>query len=296
MNGLPAELKERLTGVLSNRLGEIVQLRSVNGLSGGSINSALSVTLTSGRNYFLKYNFNDRHPGMFEAECKGLQLLKDTATVRIPEVIYHGVAGVYSFIIMQMIEPGKQRPDFYETLGRELSDLHRVTNGHFGHDHDNYIGSLPQKNDTCETFHEFFTEMRLLPLARMAHDNGSLPGDVFRDLEKLCPKLSTLIPEEPSALLHGDLWSGNRITGPEGSPWLIDPAVYYGHRETDIAMTRLFGGFDAPFYEAYNEQTPLYQGWEERLGLHNLYPLLVHLNLFGGGYLGQIRQILRQFR
>ncbi len=295
MNSLPDEIERKFLDMLQNMTGRGSEIKSVKNVSGGSINTACKVTVASGRSFFLKYNLNDRYPGMFVAESKGLKTLRETGTVRIPKVLWDGVADQYSFLVLEMIDPGRQRVDFFETLGQQLAALHLVTDDQFGLDHDNYIGSLHQPNEKKESFDVFFRDMRLMPLARMAYDAGSLPQNALRQLDQLCDRISEFIPSEKPALLHGDLWSGNRITGPEGDPWLIDPAVNFGHRETDIAMTRLFGGFDGSFYEAYHGSFPLQPGWEERLDLHNLYPLLVHLNLFGSGYLPQIEQILRRY-
>ncbi|MFZ1692867.1 MAG: fructosamine kinase family protein, partial [Flavobacteriales bacterium] len=160
---------------------------------------------------------------------------------------------------------------------------------------DNYIGSLKQVNTPAADWPSFFIHQRLEPQLRMARDAKRVEAGMAFRFERLFAKLDQLITVEPPALLHGDLWSGNFICDANAQPVLIDPAVYYGHREMDIAMTKLFGGFDSGFYAAYNDAWPMERGWEERMDLCNLYPLLVHVNLFGGGYAAQVEAALRRF-
>lgn len=136
---------------------------------------------------------------------------------------------------------------------------------------------------------------RLQPLVKLAYDSGLLDGQDARRMEILYKKLPEILPVEPPSLIHGDLWSGNYMVGNDGNPCIIDPAVYYGHREMDIAMSKLFGGFSPEFYRAYNEEYPMVKGWEKRVELNQLYPLLVHVNLFGEGYNRQVRQILKDY-
>lgn len=295
MRSLPGILEQEVSKMLQSVFGNGSEIQSVKSLSGGSINTACKLILNSGRSAFLKYNLDARFPGMFAAEARGLDILHNTSTVRLPTVLGHGVAGEHSFLVLEMVEAGRPRADIFSILGRQLAAMHKVSDDHFGLDHNNYIGSLLQLNDQRKSFDDFFSEMRLFPLAKMAFDSGLMDTAQLKQIETICARINILIPDEPPALVHGDLWSGNLITGPEGGPWLIDPAVYFGHRETDIAMTRLFGGFENTFYESYNEEHPLETGWEERLDIHNLYPLLVHLNLFGSGYLPQIEQILWRY-
>jgi len=173
--------------------------------------------------------------------------------------------------------------------------MHKNTAGHFGLDRDNYMGSLPQSNKMHERWSDFFIEERLQPMVQMAADNKLLTGNDVTSFERVYKNLEGLFTEEDPSLIHGDLWRGNYLIDQSEKPYLIDPAVSYGHREFDIAMTTLFGGFSDGFYNAYNETFPLAKGWEGRVDLWNLYPLLVHLNLFGSGYLGEVRGCLRRY-
>jgi fructosamine-3-kinase len=262
-------------------------------LSGGSINDAFKVTCSQG-NYFLKINSAGRFPGMFEAEKRGLELLRSTNAVRIPEVIINGHCDDTLYLVLEYMEAAKRKKDYWEQLGTSVANLHRHTSATFGLDHDNYIGSLRQSNKSGATGIEFMITQRFEPLVKMAVHKTHLTKVQTDAFEKLYTRLPEIIPDEPPTLLHGDLWNGNVITGPDGHAWLIDPAVYYGHREMDLAMTKLFGGFDADFYRAYEEAFPLHPGFEDRVEIHNLYPLMVHVNLFGGGYLAQVKAILKR--
>lgn len=176
-----------------------------------------------------------------------------------------------------------------------MAQLHRNSSSQFGWKKNNYIGALLQLNSEREQWWEFYAECRLEPLFAKAFDQGYLESGDRRSLEALINRLEELIPKESPALLHGDLWSGNCISNPKGEPLLIDPAVYYGHREMDLAMMKLFGGFGARVFQAYNEEFPLEKDWEERLSIHQLYPLLVHLNLFGSTYLASCRRVWEPF-
>jgi fructosamine-3-kinase len=196
---------------------------------------------------------------------------------------------------MDFLETGSRRSTFWEDFGRALAQLHRKSQESFGLEHDNYIGSLPQSNKTHASWSEFFIQERLEAQLKRARDRNKIGGDILLRMEKLFHRLEGLFPFEPPALLHGDLWSGNFFCGVDGEACIFDPAVYFGHREMDIGMSKLFGGFDPAFYQAYNAEWPLGDDWENRVDIANLYPLLVHVNLFGGGYLSQVRSILQRF-
>lgn len=232
---------------------------------------------------------------MFEAEEKGLKLLQSNTNLRVPEVYFHGEEGDEAFLVMEHISPGSDGFDFHEQLARGLVSLHRSSSDNFGLDHDNYIGSLPQRNGQHKSWHEFFATDRLEPQMKMATDAGYFERADRNRLAQLQEKLEQIVPEEQPALLHGDLWSGNHMVDDAGQPVLIDPAVYYGHRETDLAMMHLFGGFSNSVFSHYNDNFPLEEDWRSRIELHNIYPLLVHVNLFGGSYEGQVQSILRKF-
>jgi fructosamine-3-kinase len=291
---IPESIRDHFNKWLSENNGDANGITSAKLLSGGCINDCLVVYASSG-SYFIKYNLTDKFPAMFDAEEKGLELLRNADCIQIPEVIYQGISGIYSFLVLEYIEAGQQKANFWDNLGKNLARLHSVSNSSFGLDHDNYIGSLPQKNKTHASWDEFMAVQRFHPLVKQSFDLGLLGREDIRGFDRLIGKLRNLIPEEDPSLLHGDLWSGNYITASNGEACLIDPAVYFGHREMDIAMTKLFGGFSPAFYRSYNEEYPLEKGWEKRLEMNQLYPLLVHLILFGASYAGQIRYILKSF-
>lgn len=173
--------------------------------------------------------------------------------------------------------------------------MHRNSSGQFGLDHDNYIGSLPQRNRFSASWAEFFVRERLAVQLQLAIDGGRIERQIASKFSAVFQRLHEWVPAEPPALLHGDLWSGNLLTSFAGNPCLIDPAVYFGHREMDLAMMRLFGGFHVDCFHAYAETFPLTPGFEDRADLYNLYPLLVHVNLFGGGYAAQVASIINRF-
>ena len=264
-------------------------------IGGGCINHGGKLTTADGEYFFLKWNHDAKFPGMFEKEARGLELLYASRAIRIPRVLGAIRCDPYQFILMEFIESRQRSRIFWDLLGQRLALLHRNTSEFFGLDHDNYIGSLPQSNTPDQSWIEFFITRRLEIQLRAGVDSGGIDASIVTKFERLYPKLSEILTVEPPALLHGDLWSGNLIADEKGEPCLIDPAVYYGNREVDLAMTRLFGGFDERFYEAYEEAFSTPPGLDERLSIYNLYPLLVHVNLFGGGYLQQVTSILRAY-
>ena len=233
---------------------------------------------------------------MFEAESKGLNLLREQNSVRIPEVIGFCESGTHQFLLLEFIEGKSRQKSYWQQLGHTLASLHRCTSELAGLGHDNYIGSLTQFNHQHTSWLTFFIEQRLNVQLKLAIDSGIMDSDWSKQFESIYAKLPTLLPEEKSSLLHGDLWSGNLITDENGAPCLIDPAVYFGNREADLAMTKLFGGFDDEFYISYDETLPLLPEYNKRFDLYNLYPLLVHVNLFGGSYKSAVATTLKAFR
>jgi fructosamine-3-kinase len=196
---------------------------------------------------------------------------------------------------MEYIQSSAPNSDYWSLLGRGLAKLHQQTNDQFGWSEPNYIGRLPQKNDWHADWNEFFWEQRLKPQIKTARDQGRLTTEQAKGLDALSGKLSQIFPPSRPALLHGDLWSGNVMVGATGEPVLVDPAVYFGHPEIELAFTKLFGGFDQQFYESYQEESALAPGFDQRIDLYNLYPLLVHLNLFGTGYLQEVLQTGKKY-
>ena len=271
-----------------------VELLNIKPVGGGSINLTYCLE-TKNRNYFIKINSKSKFPGMFEAEAAGLLLLGQSHSVNVPHVILCGDADDESFLLMEWIEARRPTAKASEQLGRNIAQMHKNTAECFGLDRDNYIGSLRQSNKQHDTWSDFFFEERLQPMVRMAVEKRLLNHNDVLAFEQLYKNLPGLFNEEAPSLIHGDLWGGNFLVDHDQRPYLIDPAVSFGHREFDLAMTTLFGGFSDEFYSAYIEVSPLAKGWEGRIDLWNLYPLLVHLNLFGLGYLGQVRDCLRGY-
>lgn len=267
---------------------------SYEAVSGGDINSAYKLSDGS-KQYFLKVNSTARYPGMFEKEANGLDALRTERKLIIPEVIKYGVAGGQQYLLMYFLERGAPAKDFWEHFGRSLADMHQQQQAFFGWHEDNYIGSLPQVNTKHENWSNFFAACRLMPLVMQLHRSEAFSATDVTLAERLISKLDQLFSTESPSLLHGDLWSGNYMVTDTGQAAIFDPAVYCGHREMDIGMTLLFGGFDARFYNSYNEVYPLEAGWKARVQFSQLYPLLVHALLFGGHYIGSARSVLQKY-
>ncbi len=291
---LPDELKKTVEFTLTSQFEKQVEISEIRSVGGGCINEAFSLNTNAGR-YFIKYNSAVTYPAMFEKEAAGLKILADTKAISVPKVIATGESGKLTFLILEYIENGTQGRNFWNEFGTKLADLHRNTSEYFGLDHDNYIGSLIQSNRFHPDFFSFFISERIEPQLKEARNKGAFSQSETRYFDSLFKTLTNIIPSEKPALIHGDLWSGNYMVTADASPCLIDPAVYYGHREADIALTQLFGGFKPEFYSAYNQAWPMEKGWQKRMDIFNLYPLLVHVNLFGGGYAAQVLRIIRQF-
>lgn len=305
MTRLPAGVRDEVLASLEERLGRAAGLTEVRSVGGGCINPSARIEIEGGDTFFLKWNAD--HPGLFEAEADGLTALDGIRGPRIPEVVGVGSGdrGVPGWLLLEFVPEGSPDVAYHRRLAEALAEVHGDDGeagrseepAAWGWSRDNFIGSLPQSNARRPTWPEFWTEERIRPQLRRARDAGYLredPGpwdELFRRAEELlCPG-----EEEGPSLLHGDLWSGNVYPGPAGEPVLIDPAVYRGHREVDLAMTGLFGGFGQEFYRAYEEAWPLRPGYREvRRHLYELYPLLVHVNLFGGGYESRARNALRR--
>jgi fructosamine-3-kinase len=265
-------------------------------LSGGCISNAYRITFADKGVYLLKLNEHDQGD-MFIKEGHGLQELKKPGAIRVPEV----VACDSDFILLEFINSAAKKKNFFEEFGRRFALLHKHTSNEFGFYENNYIGSTPQlnlpDNKTRNNWVSFYFTNRLLFQFRLLEKNGyadSAIRDAFGKLEK---KIDLIITESdsPPSLLHGDLWSGNYMSDENGDACLIDPAVYYGHREADLAMTKLFGGFPSAFYNSYNEDFPLPDGWQERENIYMLCHVMNHLNLFGGGYYSHTLSLIRSY-
>jgi protein-ribulosamine 3-kinase len=294
ISSVPVEVQKCAQELLKIKATSDVVLERFEPCAGGCINNGGKIVTGAGP-YFIKWNDAQKFPGMFQAESRGLHLLRSAHCLHIPEVMAVGEAGPFQLLILTYTESATPRPDYWSSLGSGLASLHKVSSPAFGLDHNNFIGSLYQENSPDNSWINFFINRRLETQLRLAETAGKVPSDLRRQFARLYERLHDLLPQEKPCLLHGDLWNGNVMTNERGAPSLIDPAVYYGHREVDVAMTRLFGGFSNKFYDAYNEAFPLEEGFEERCDLYNLYPLLVHVNLFGGSYVSQVKQILKRF-
>ncbi len=282
-----------LISILRESLGVNARLLSIQNLHGGSVNHVVRVGTNMG-DFCLKLNKKGEYPGMFEQESLGLKQLFHTESIRVPEVISHGTFEHYQYLLLEYLDKGVKLPTFWEDFGRELAILHQQKSECFGNKHDNYIGSLPQSNASKTDWTEFFITERIEKQLQIS-SHKSLK-DSLLSFDKLFNCLTDIFPDAEPSLLHGDLWKGNFVIGPDGRAALVDPAVYYGHPEMELAFTVLFGGFDKHFYKAYTEIIPEYKDFEKRADIYNLYPLLVHMNLFGKNYLGQINSILSKYQ
>jgi len=297
---LPSALKERVEVVLSNQVARTVEILETAPVAGGCIHQAACLSTNTGEDFFLKWT-RGAVSDVFAAEADGLSALRESTGLTIPEVIGNSDALENpAWLLLEYIPRGGPAPDYAEHLGEALATLHEAREGPYGWHRSNYIGSLPQANTTMDDWSTFWWTERLEPQLALARDNGRPPG-LDRDwaaLESKLPELLEDAVEDGRSILHGDLWSGNVYPGPDGGPVLVDPAVYRGHREVDLAMTELFGGFPEAFYTAYENRRPLTDGYRDaRLHVYQLYPLLVHVNLFGGSYVngaeGALQKALR---
>jgi protein-ribulosamine 3-kinase len=277
--------------IVREKIGK--EITSISSLSGGSISSAYKAILSDGNFVFLK--ISPQFPDMFIKEANGLKELHKAKTIRIPNVLFTD----NEILILEYlpVSSPSNRKKFFEEFGKQFAQLHRYTSPTFGFIEDNYIGSTPQKNTPqSNSWREFYWNERLLFQFHLAERNGYADSDLRKAFSYLEQHLNDIIPDdgETPALLHGDLWSGNYLCLENDIPAIIDPAVYYGHREADLGMTLLFGGFGDSFYDSYNESYPLNKGWEFRMEIYKLYHLFNHLNLFGEGYYGQVVETMRR--
>ena len=283
---------DAIAAAISSATQQPFQLGDYAAASGGCINQTYRIRGLDHQQFFIKLNAADKH-AMFVAEAEGLNTIAVTNTIRVPRPISHGIVNGQSYLVLEHLELSS-RGDA-KLLGEQLAALHRCSAKQFGLAQDNFIGTTPQPNTWTDDWVTFWRERRLGFQLRLAAQNG-----YGGQLQILGEKLLDVLPAffvgytPPSALLHGDLWSGNHAFLSDGTPTIFDPATYYGDRECDLAMTELFGGYPADFYAAYRATFPLNEGYTTRRDLYNLYHILNHANLFGGGYARQAQQMMQR--
>ena len=260
------------------------ELVSSRAIAGGDVAESFRVELSDGRTVFAKTHA-DPPADFFDTEARSLSWLRDAAAVRVPTVL--GVSNDPPLLVLEWISETAGHAQDEAAFGAALASLHRSGAPCFGREDRRTTGSRGLPNQPCDTWVDFYASQRLVPLCRLAVDSGTYDTKDAAVFEKVAGRLAVVGgPPEPPARLHGDLWAGNRVVDQAGQSWLIDPACHGGHREFDLAMMRLFGGFSADCFSAYGEAAPLADGAANRVGLHQLAPLLVHAIKFGGGYVG----------
>lgn len=289
-----------LDEAISSNFGNHIHIINKRPVYGGDINQSYQLSLSDNLSIFMKCNNLTNLP-FFQAEIIGLDALRKTNTIGVPKTFGIGIdkSQGTSFLLMEYLQTAPNSSNYWEVFGRELAALHRADCSNFsdlpfGFTSDNYIGASPQINTPKETWISFFRDCRLLPQIKMAQPY--FDSKMRKQCVKLLDHLDSYLtePEFPS-LIHGDLWSGNVVCGPDGKAWIVDPAVYVGHFEAELAMTELFGGYPHSFYKAYHEANKIDNAYRDRKDLYNLYHLLNHLNLFGGGYRGSVQRILNRY-
>ena len=275
---------------ISNAVGQKFTVDDYRSVGGGSINQAYCL-IGQTQKYFVKTNAAIKL-SMFEAEAVGLNEMADTNTIKVPRALCWGIDEQKSYIVLEWISLGRGNGNWAQ-LGQDLARLHKtVSHQGYGWHQPNTIGDTPQMNHWCESWSDFYCEHRLGYQFQLANRKGAS----FRGQEEVIQVAAQILdshPTEPS-LVHGDLWSGNASFSEAGEPMIFDPATYYGDREVDIAMTELFGGFPSDFYQGYESEFPIPKGYSQRKVLYNLYHILNHYNLFGGGYQSQAQQMINQ--
>jgi protein-ribulosamine 3-kinase len=279
-----------IRNLLSQRSDVPVSSVHFSPIGGGSINETYKITLPPSQRFFCKINAAQKFPSLFAKEVNGLRLLAKQNIIRTPYIIGCEESEGNQVLILEWVEQGLKTKMFWEIFGLQLAKLHQVSNHFFGLYEDNYMGALRQSNTPAKNWVDLFIHQRLEPQLRLASENRLLELHQVHQFQHLYKFLSEIFPEEDPSLLHGDLWSGNFLCDENGLPVLIDPAVYFGNRHMDLAMTTLFGGFDHAFYDSYHDQFPLPKNHRQIWDICNLYPLLIHLNLFGKSYLHDILQ------
>ena len=287
-------MNSKIIDHISEKLGEsILNYRTI---SGGDISDAYLLRSTQNA-YLLKVNSSEHAYAMFMSEKYGLESIANTKTIATPKVIDLDKVHNESYILLEYIESKNANEEDYRNLGYQLAKLHlnKSKDSLFGFEADNLIGSLPQSNYKHTTWLSFYIEERIIPQLQLAKSKNILNLIDIPKVEQLYEIWELYFKDVKPSLIHGDLWGGNFLIAKNGTPYLIDPAVYYGHGEVDIAMSKLFGGFSTSFYNAYREIIPFDNLTKERIEIYQLYYLLVHFNLFGSSYYESVKRILNQF-
>ena len=279
---------------IAERLHTSTNRISAKRVHGGSISECFQVE-SNGQTYFCKVNSRNAYPGMLEAERIGLKAIAATNTVKVPAFRDIIETNDLQCLLLEWIDRKQPSSNFWQSFGKSLAAMHATAHEFPGFESDNYMGSLSQPNQFKNNWSEFFVEQRLRVQVSVALNNKLLDKADLRSFERLYRQIDQLMPDEPNVLLHGDLWSGNFLCDNVNEPVIFDPAVYYGLRHVDLAMTTLFGGFHSDFYEAYAYYAPLPSDYEVLWEVLNLYPLLIHLNLFGPSYRRPILNVLKHF-
>lgn len=280
--------------ILFQALGIEPAVQSVDMQTGGCINMSVKATTDQG-GFFVKWNELD-FEDMFEKEARGLEELRTANTIRVPQVLAVGNIEEKAFMVQEFLEKTPLEASSSKQLGEQLAQMHRLAHEFHGFHEPNYIGKLQQKNESSESWVDFFISNRLNVQLGLAIYNKEVDEPFVGDMKSFLNKLPEIMPDSKASLLHGDLWNGN-VMNTQNGPAIFDPAVYYGAREMDIAMTRLFGGFDNVFYDAYQANYPLGNHFEDLIDIYNLYPLMVHVNIFGAnsGYLGMVKRVIKRY-
>jgi protein-ribulosamine 3-kinase len=295
---VPEAVREGLEEALEERGTPGPRIVEASPVGGGCISPTARVETAGGEVFFLKWGAGHLPSGLLASEVRGLTALAAAGALRVPEVVGTGGDGGSEWLALEWLEPGAATAETWEWLGRGLANLHRHRGDRYGDQADNYIGSLPQANTPSADWPDFWAERRLEPQLRAAVDAGLLDRSDRGRFNELLGRLDDLLGvahDDGPSLLHGDLWSGNVHVLADGSPSVIDPSAYHGHREVDLAMAQLFGGFGRGFRQAYEDSWPLSPGYEPaRRATYQLYYLLVHVNLFGAGYVQGTRRALEE--
>jgi fructosamine-3-kinase len=283
-----------ISAILTKHIGAKSTIDDLQFFYGGNFNLAVRVK-TEAAEYFIKWTQGE-HRGLFEAEANNLQLIKKTDAIDVPGVLGYGSLEEKEYLMMECVESAEKSTHYWSDFGEKLAHLHQhnAAQGH-GLDYDNFLGAAKQVNNWEQQGVQFFIRNRLKKQVDTALYDRKISSETEAQFEALYEKLPNLIPNEPSALLHGDLWSGNAMVNSKGEITLVDPCTYYGLREAELAFTTMFGGFPTEFYEAYHSTFPIEKGFHQRIPLYNLYPLMVHVNLFVEGYLPAVNKILASY-